>query len=183
MIIPEITFKLKYERQAILRCPEISDTDGVLEYLVKTTYETDFLLRSPEELDKYTYENEKNYLEKIISSKNILMLLCVVDGKIAGNCQIDFMDHVKTAHRAKIGIALLSKYWNLGIGTKMFEVLIETARNREGITQLELEYIEGNDRARALYEKMGFRAVAVLPKMIKSKDGKLLSEIFMSYDL
>ena len=31
---------------------------------------------------------------------------------------------MKTKHRASIGIALVSEYWNQGIGTKMFEEMI-----------------------------------------------------------
>lgn len=45
--------------------------------------------------------------------------------------------------------------------------------------QMELEYVEGNSRARALYEKMGFRITGVRPNAIRLKDGTLLNEYTM----
>ena len=45
--------------------------------------------------------------------------------------------------------------------------------------QIELEFIEGNTRARALYEKMGFRVCGVRPDAIRLKDGTLLNEYIM----
>ena len=65
----------------------------------------------------------------------------------------------------------------------MFEELISIAKARPEVTQLELEFIEGNIRARALYEKMGFRIVAVHPNFIRLKNGKLLNEYLMVKEL
>ena len=49
--------------------------------------------------------------------------------------------------------------------------------------QLELEFIEGNARGRALYEKMGFRTVSIRPDNVRLEDGTLLHEYFMVKDL
>lgn len=45
--------------------------------------------------------------------------------------------------------------------------------------QIELEFVEGNVRARQLYEKMGFRITGVRPNAIRLKDGTLLNEYTM----
>ena len=81
--------------------------------------------------------------------------------------------------RANIGIALISEYWNQGIGTRMFEEMIRLAEEREDLLQMELEFIEGNARARHLYEKMGFRITGVQPNAIRLKDGTLLNSYYM----
>ena len=65
-----------------------------------------------------------------------------------------------------------------GIGTAMFEAMFEFARDL-GLEQLELEYIEGNERGRTLYEKMGFETVAVIPNAYHLSDGSRRSEIRM----
>ena len=44
---------------------------------------------------------------------------------------------------------------------------------------LELEVIEGNERAIALYKKFGFETVAEKPDAIRLKDGTSLKEITM----
>ena len=42
-----------------------------------------------------------------------------------------------------------------------------------------MEFVEGNVRARALYEKMGFRITGVRPNAIRLRDGTLLNEYLM----
>jgi len=66
-----------------------------------------------------------------------------VDGEVAGNCEITFRGGMKTSHRATIAIAILKDFWNLGIGSAMFEDLIVAAEGR-GTEIMELEFSEGN---------------------------------------
>lgn len=179
MIIDEVRFKLKDGREAVLRSPKEEDVESTLEYLVVSAGETDFILRYPEECGKYTPEGEKKLFEQKNESPNEAMIMCVVEGRVVGNCEISFFKGMKTKHRASIGIALISEYWNQGIGSKMFEEMIRIAENREGVMQIELEFVEGNARARHLYEKMGFRITGVRPNAIRLKDGTLLNEYTM----
>ncbi|MBP3594524.1 MAG: GNAT family N-acetyltransferase [Lachnospiraceae bacterium] len=179
MIIEEVKFKLKDGREAVLRSPKEEDVESTLEYLVISAGETDFILRYPEECGKYTPEGEKKLFEQKNASPNEAMIMCVVDGRVVGNCEISFFRGMKTRHRASIGIALISEFWNQGIGTKMFEEMIRLAETREEVTQLELEFVEGNARARHLYEKMGFRIAGVHPNAIRLKDGTLLNNYLM----
>ena len=179
MIIKDTAFTLKDGRKALLRSPKDEDIRGVLDYLYVSAGETEFILRYPEECGKYTYEGEKALFDRINASDNEAMLVCVVDGKVAGNCQIAWKTGIKTRHRASVAIALLKEFWNQGIGTRMFEEMIRIAKENENILQMELEFGEGNTRARALYEKMGFRIVGVRPNAIRLKDGTLLNEYSM----
>ena len=128
---------------------------------------------------KIPVEKEKAFIRGNCDNPNGMMILCLVDGKIAGNCQIAFRTDMKECHRASVAIGLLQEYWNLGIGTRMFEELIRTARARDGIRQIELDFIEGNSRARGLYEKMGFRITGVKPDAIRMRDGTFVNEYMM----
>jgi len=111
------------------------------------------------------------------------VIACYVEDEIVGNCQINFNCSIKTSHRANIGIAILKEYWNLGIGSFMFEALIAAAETKRGVRTLELEFIEGNDRGKALYEKYGFQIVCVRPHAFQLKDGRLLNEYFMQKEI
>lgn len=179
MIIQEIPFRLKDGRNALIRSPRDEDVQGVLDYLYRSAGETDFLLRYPEECSKYTAEGEKAFFDRINESDNEAMLLCLVEGKIAGNSQITWNQGIKTRHRASVAIALLREFWNQGIGTRLFQELIHIAEENKAITQIELDFIEGNSRARALYEKMGFRITGVKPNAIRLKDGTFRNEYSM----
>lgn len=179
MIIKDIEYKLKDGRNALIRSPKDEDIQGMLDYLYISAGETDFLMRYPEEYSKYTPEGEKALFDSINESDNEVMLICLVEGKVAGNCQISWSNGLKTRHRASVAIALLSEFWNQGIGTRFFQELIHIAEENKNIIQIELEFIEGNSRAQALYEKMGFRITGVKPNAIRLKDGTLLNEYSM----
>lgn len=179
MIIEEIRFHLRDGREALLRSPREEDAEEMVECLRQYAAETEFVLRYPEECDTYTLEGERNLFEKKNASPDDAMTLCIVDGKLAGNCEIAFFNRIKTRHRVRVAIALRKEYWNQGIGTRMFQELIRMAESREHVTQMELEVIEGNERARHLYERMGFRIAAVLPNTIRLRDGTLLNEYLM----
>ncbi len=175
MVINDVWFELKDGRKALLRSPKEEDIETTLEYLVVSSGETEFIIRYPEECAKYTPEGEKELFERKNASPNEAMIMCIVDGKVVGNCEINFFTGMKTKHRGAIGIALISEYWNQGIGTMMFREMIRLAESREDILQIELEFVEGNERARRLYEKMGFRITGVHPNGIRLRDGRLLN--------
>ncbi|HHV42621.1 MAG TPA: GNAT family N-acetyltransferase [Clostridiaceae bacterium] len=106
------------------------------------------------------------------------MITCFIEGEAVGNCVLFIMNKLKVRHRARIAIAVLQKVWNKGIGTLFFEEIFRIAKDKQ-LMQLELEYIEGNERAKHLYEKMGFVQFAERPNSIRVKDGTLLSEYLM----
>lgn len=179
MVRKEIQFTLKDGRTALIRSPKDDDIQGMLDYLFISSGETEFILRYPEECTKYTVEGEKALFDSVNSAKNKAMLVCIVDGKVAGNCEISWSTGIKTRHRASVGIALLKEFWNQGIGTRLLQELIAIAEENEQILQMELDFVEGNSRARALYEKMGFRITGVKPNAVRLKDGTLLNEYSM----
>lgn len=178
-----LSFPLKDGRTAVLRSVCGTDAAAMIRLLVDTAAETDFLLGYPEERSCMSVEDEAHFLDAQQASPDALMLLCEVDGQIAGNCCLTFSHRLKIAHRAEVAIALRKAYWGQGIGTRMFEVMLAQAQQRPGVLQVDLDVIEGNSRARALYEKMGFRVVGVRPDAIRLKDGTLLNEYTMMLKL
>ena len=180
MRFPEKTVALKDGRAAILRAPDPErDAEAMVRYLPKVLGETHFMLRYPEE-QRITVEQERGILERSLAAEDEMLILCEAEGQIVGSSHISFMSsRIKTRHRASVGIALRQAWWGLGIGSAMMRELIGAARQREGVEQVELQFIEGNARARALYEKLGFRVAGVFPDAVKLKDGTLLNEYHM----
>ena len=181
MLLNEKKITLKNGSAAILRCPTAEDAEALLNCMMTASEETDNLLRYPEEWN-ITAEQEARWIKGSLSSPLSLTIVCIADGKLVGNCNISFGSGIKTKHRATVSIVILRDYWGLGIGTAMFSELIAAAREH-GTEILELEYMEGNERGRRLYEKFGFRAVAERPNAFKLKDGTLLTEIMMQLSL
>lgn len=168
---------LKNQVHAVLRSPVLSDAKTMNAYLKACSSETDFLLRYPEECTE-TEESEAAFLERIRLSPDHLMIACIVDGQIVGNCSLMCNQMLKTKHRAEMAIGIRQAYWGLGIGTAMIDELIAIAKEK-GILQLELDYVEGNQRACGLYEKMGFVHIGERPDAIRFKDGTMRKEFLM----
>lgn len=179
MKIEDFEFQLKDGRTALVRSPRVEDIPGTLEYLYTTAGETEFLLRYPEECGKYTPQGEKAFFDRVNESANEAMLVCRVEEKVVGTCQISWSEGIKTRHRANVAIAILKDYWGQGIGTRLFQEMIRLAEANENILQMELDFVEGNSRARALYEKMGFRITGIKPDAIRLKDGTMLNDYSM----
>ena len=168
---------LKNGETALLRLPQKEDAAELLACYKAMAGETEFLLSSPEDI-RYTVEGEERFIESALENEGLLLLMCEMDGHIVGDCEIRRMPAAKNRHRANIGISLRKAVWGQGIGTAMFKALIAQAE-AWGLTQIELDFIEGNARARALYEKMGFRIVGYTPNAIRQRDGRLLHEYRM----
>ncbi len=179
MVFEEKRCKLKDGREALFRSPCEDDAEEMPWFIIRASGETDYLMKFPEEYADFTLEQEKAFICDAYNDPDRMMILCEVRGKLAGNCLISFRTGLKDRHRASVAIALMQEFWGLGIGTKMFEELFRTAEDRGGVRQIELDFVEGNARARGLYEKMGFRITGVKPDAIRMKDGSFVNEYMM----
>ncbi len=177
MIFTAKTITLKNGATAILKSPEVADAEQFIEFIGKAYGETEFLTRYPEEWNM-PLEKEEAWINRLNGSPDSMAIACYMNGRVMGNCEISFNTGMKTAHRASIAISLLREVWDLGIGTAMMEDLINAAEVR-GVEIVELEFVEGNERAKHLYEKFGFRVVSERPDIFKLKDGTYRKELYM----
>ena len=69
--------------------------------------------------------------------------------------------------------------WGNEKDIKPFIELVDVAKARPEVRQVELEFIEGNSRAQALYEKVGFRVVGGRPNAFALKDGAMKKAYLM----
>lgn len=178
MIFEEKKITLKNGKTAILKSPSVEDAEKMLDYIKTACGETDFLARYPEEWDHVSMEQEEAWIKSLLASPNVLAISCYIDGRVVGNCEINFRTGIKICHRATVAIAILRDCWDLGIGSALFEELIAAAKVR-GTEIMELEFIEGNERAKHLYEKFGFQVVSEKPNAFKLKDSTVLKEFYM----
>ena len=121
MIFEEKKIVLKNGVEAILKTPEIEDSEMLLNSIKTSSGETEFLSRTIEDWESVTVESEEKFIHNVRESQNTLFIACYVDGAIAGNCDITFKSGSKTSHRATVCIALHKKYWNIGVGSAMFK--------------------------------------------------------------
>lgn len=177
MLTDEKTIPLRDGRTARLATPTAGEAEALLA-CVKTCFgETPYLSRDPDEFT-ITAAQEAAWIEAARQSSDTALVVCTVDGQLVGNGQIDFNSMRKTRHRAVLALSVLRAAWGLGIGTALLTELLALARQR-GVEIVELSFIEGNDRARRLYEKFGFSVVCEKPFAFRLQNGADCKEITM----
>ena len=173
----EIT--LRDGRICTLRLAHPDDSAALIEYMIRTAGETEFVLRYPDEIS-YTEEQERELLSNILNDPGQVMMVGIVDGKLAGNCAVSGNGiRRKTRHRCSLAITLYREYWGLGIGTAMIGYLAELAA-QIGYEQIDLEVVADNTRAQALYRKCGFAESGRKLRALKFDDGTYHDEILMT---
>lgn len=178
MKFKERKITLKDGREYTIRPATPADSKQMIEYLKITAGETPFLLRYPDEI-QFTLEREQELLQGKLDNPNEFMMLAEIDGIVAGNCAIFAVGPARrVAHRAKFAIAIKKDFWHVGLGTAFMEYALTLAKEI-GYEQVELEVIDGNDRAKALYERMGFKEMGRITNAIKYDDGSYRDEISM----
>lgn len=178
MIFEKKTVNLKDGRQCILRPVEAEDAEAMLEYLRTISSETLFLLRNGDEVT-YTVEEEEALLEKVRNHPREIMMAAEVEGIIAGNCAIASVGNMRRVfHRCDFAIGIRKAYWELGIGSALMEYAFSLAKGI-GYEQVELEVVDGNNRAKGLYERFGFIQTGKIIRALKYDDGSYRDEYKM----
>ena len=113
--------------------------------------------------------------------REVVSRVAMVDGAIVGHADVWRRKPKDVRHTGVFGIVICEGYRSLGIGERLMTEVIDEAR-RIGIWLVELTVFSINDRARRLYEKMGFVAVGVVPNKVVRGD-RHFDEIVMYADL
>ena len=178
MLYPQETFIGKNGKTYILRSPNKTDAEKMIEYLKLTAAETEFGLSYPEEMD-FSIKDEEDFITHYASSKNSLMITAFDKDKLIGNASLScVIEKKKTLHRATFGMAILRSEWGQGLGKKILIELISFAK-KAGYETLELEVAASNTTAIALYKKMGFVVYGERPQSLKLKNGAYYDELLM----
>ena len=176
-LAPE-TVSLKNGKTAVFRAAEPDDAPEMIAYLKDTAGETPFLLRYPDEVN-FTEEGERSLLQSRLDDSSGILLNAWMDGALAANCALmPKGGQRKLRHRAEIAIAVRRSCWGLGLGSALLNRVLTLAKAL-GYEQLELEVIDGNDRALRLYERLGFVQTGRTPRAFRYDDGSYRDEIQM----
>ncbi|GAA0355965.1 GNAT family protein [Alkalibacterium iburiense] len=156
-----------------------SDAEQVLSFLRKVSSQTDYITQSMD-MTNVSVEEEEHHLDAIYFSENNTLILALEGEDIIGMATIYGTDETKTKHIGEVGIVIDQSYWGIGLGRLLMEELINWADESSILARLELKVQERNERARSLYQKIGFEEEARMERGIKI-DGEFFSVCLMSY--
>lgn len=153
----------------IIRNAVPDDAEELIKLMKALDNETTFLLREPDEFTM-TLEQEQKFINDKVYSEESLFILAEVDGKLIATCGLQGNGRKRLRHTANLAIAIKKKYWGKGIGRKLMETAIASAKEN-GISRITLEVDTINYRAIALYTKLGFEVEGTFRNDKKLADG------------
>jgi len=108
---------------------------------------------------------------------NDLITVAEVGDQVVGHGRMFTMPGT-SAHVADLGMAIIARYRNQGIGSQMLAYLLDWAR-RKGLHKVTLGVFANNKRAIHIYEKIGFTVEGVLRQQHRI-GGHYVDEILMA---
>lgn len=159
---------LRDGRTCVLRNGDAQDGQALFDNFMLTHAQTDWLLSYPDE-NSMNAAQEAAFLKEKAMSPNEIEIIAEIDGRVVGSAGIERVGHKdKVKHRAEFGISVDKDCWGLGIGRALTRACIECAKTA-GYLQLELQAVEANERAVALYRSEGFVEYGRNPRGFRSR--------------
>lgn len=101
------------------------------------------------------------------------------DGTIIAVAGLMVRANPRTRHVGSVGIFVHTDWQGQGVGTALLETLLDLADNWLMLVRVELEVFATNERARRLYERLGFECEG-RRRMAVIKDGTYVDELMMA---
>lgn len=172
---------LKNNNELIIRKSTKEDAEKLINYIQEISQESDFLTFGAGEFN-ISVEEEEKILENILSSKNNLNIIALIDNNIVGNLTFRGGHRPRIMHTGEFGISVSKKHWGFGIGIALVKYLIAWAQDGNIIKKINLRVREDNKRAMKLYKKLGFKKEGMITRDLYLNE-KYYSSIQMGLEL
>jgi len=176
-----IHITLKNGRSVEIHEATVEDAQQQIDASKRYLRDSDFLLSYIEEFNP-TLEEEISWIKSLDNDNSILLLAIYNDQIIATFCLIGKQQQ-KIKHTAEIAIAILKEWQGQGLGTALFNIAIDWAKQRSSLEILYLDVFEENRNGYNLYKKVGFTEDGRRKNYYKTKSGKYIDNIMMSLNI
>ena len=182
MKLEPLNILLKDGKSVTIREASVDDAQELISVVKEYIEDSEYIPYTKGEFNP-TIEFEKEWIQTLNDQKNSLLLLAIHDGKIIGNISVNGSQRNMAAHTACIGIGLLREWRNKGVGSILFNSVIEWAKKNSQLEILWLETYATNKEGMTLYKKYGFEQDGIQKNFIKLSDNEYADNLMMSLKL
>ena len=111
-----------------------------------------------------------------------LPLIADLEGKIIADATLHQEKRGWKSHIGTVRVAIHPQYRGKGVGRLLMTEVIQVALDI-GLVKLDAEFIAEQARSIAVFEKLGFVKMAILPQHVKDLKGESHDLVIMVYDL
>ena len=182
MKIEPVTVTLKNGKSVVIREATIEDAEELIAVIKQYVGESDFIPFSSDEYNP-TKEAEEAWIYSFTKRDNCLLLVATYENRIIGNIDLTGSQRSMLQHTAVVGIGVLKKWTNQGLGSVLFDLIIGWAKRNPMLEQLLLNTFATNNAGMALYRKFGFSETGRYQGYIKSPCGNYVDNILMTLNI
>lgn len=106
----------------------------------------------------YVVPRGQKYVARILEYAEAILMFCIIEelhgGAFVGFTHLTAQGPDLKNRQAEFGIVLLPEFWSMGYGTEVTKFVIEHGFQYLALHRIELQVMEGNERAVALYRNM-----------------------------
>ncbi|MGZ5280615.1 MAG: N-acetyltransferase family protein [Pseudobdellovibrionaceae bacterium] len=172
------SFQTRSGKFTIVRSAVSQDASALLELAKSVIGEEIYQLTSSAEFTM-TIENEKKWIESHVLNPNHIVLVAEVDGEIVGMLDFSNGHRSRIAHTGEFGMSVDQTFRDQGIGSALLNALIEWATQSKVIEKIGLCVHSSNERAIALYKKMGFEVEGIRRRELKYGKDQYVDTVVM----
>lgn len=171
---------LKDGTSAIIREVEVEDAEQCLRLIQSSVDTSEYLL-----LDEanFTIDQEREWISSYKNNSHNILFVVEIGGQLVADMEIKLGTFRKTEHIGSIGITVLKEWRNLGLGSALFQTVLNWIEAYPRIESLELEVFGDNKQAIALYQKYGFVIEGRIKNYFKQPDGTYQDRLIMRLNL
>jgi RimJ/RimL family protein N-acetyltransferase len=155
---------------------QLKDARALLKLNKRLDEETKFMMLEPGERDP-SIEGQVSRIQGFIERRNHQLFVAQAEDELVGYIAIMGGPYQRNSHKADIVIGILQDYTGMGLGSELFRHAEVWAR-QVGLHRLQLTVMTHNERAIALYKKMGFSVEGEIKHSL-FVDGEYVDEISM----
>ncbi|MCF6515709.1 GNAT family N-acetyltransferase [Lactobacillus sp. S2-2] len=145
------------EDNVVIKMAEGTDAPSILDLLKQLNQESSYLAVD-DNLNELTNAQEAIQIDLLNSSGKNIVLIAKINNEIIGIVSITELDDAP--NEGELGVAVLEKYQNMGLGTALIDAAIDWYQNYSLLEELSLEVFNENTKAINLYIKLGFEIVS-----------------------
>ena len=165
------------DKQLTLRLMQPDDREALMGF-AKALPEDDLLflavdITRPEALDQWVHD---------ITTGQIKTVLAEANGKLVGHGTLSHNALLWTRHMGEIVLLISPDYRSIGLGSLLANELFGIAREL-GLQKIVARMASEQKGAFLVFERLGFRAEALLADYVIDRDGRTHDLIVMSYDV
>lgn len=172
------TITLRDGRQVLIRHGQTGDGQRTYDFMFALGESTDRMLTHPGCMR--TPEQYEANISKITDGE--FYSLCAIDpstNAMIGSASFFMGSRVKISHVAGLAMGVLPAWQGLGLGVWLLNRSIEDMRKNPKIHRLDLLVMDGNDHAKAMYERAGFMIEGHRDGAVRQPDGSFDGETMM----